>query len=180
MALPQLHCQATECLRHASLARPLRAPPPALPTLPSPRLPHRPAQLYGSLVGMFELNNLGLSVPSPVEDYFLLVDGWREGEERQALKAATDPLLDALDTAYDTPCEGGLRAAGWQDAGGGCQAAVAGHGQGAGAGRGRWGCSPVWGGRAPQLLRGACAARRHGVLCAAVVRQPQLRARSRR
>jgi hypothetical protein len=28
---------------------------------------------YGEVIGMFELNNLGLAVPSPVEDYFLMV-----------------------------------------------------------------------------------------------------------
>ncbi len=64
-------------------------------------------QVYGSVIGMFELNNLSLEVPSPVEDYFLLVDGWEEDVERAELKAATDPLLDVLDTAYDTHCEGG-------------------------------------------------------------------------
>ena len=26
------------------------------------------------MVGMFELNNLSLTVPTPVEDYFLLID----------------------------------------------------------------------------------------------------------
>lgn len=64
-------------------------------------------QVYGTLVGLFERNNLSLEVPSPVEDYFLLVDGWEKQGEREALKAATDPLLDALDTAYDTHCQGG-------------------------------------------------------------------------
>ncbi len=31
------------------------------------------ADVWGSVVGMFELNNLGLAVPSPVEDFFLMV-----------------------------------------------------------------------------------------------------------
>ncbi len=31
-------------------------------------------EVFGSIVGMFELNNLSVSVPSPVEDYFLLID----------------------------------------------------------------------------------------------------------
>lgn len=30
-------------------------------------------QVWGSLIGLFELNNLALATPSPVEDYFLLV-----------------------------------------------------------------------------------------------------------
>eukprot|EP00983_Pelagomonas_calceolata_P043361 1138866-Pelagomonas_calceolata.AAC.3 len=30
-------------------------------------------EVWGGLVGMFELNNLAMAVPSPVEDYFLLV-----------------------------------------------------------------------------------------------------------
>lgn len=30
-------------------------------------------EVWGGLVGMFELNNLAMAIPSPVEDYFLLV-----------------------------------------------------------------------------------------------------------
>jgi hypothetical protein len=107
-------------------------------------------QLYGSVVGMFELNNLALAVPSPVEDYFLLVDGWGEAQERCALKAATDPLLDALDTAYDTPCEGG-----WV---GGCGAVWrASGGMVAGRGGGVSGCGARVLGAAALLLPPVCA-----------------------
>ncbi|EFJ45026.1 SET and zf-MYND domain-containing protein [Volvox carteri f. nagariensis] len=62
-------------------------------------------EVYGSIVGMFELNNMGLSVPSPVEDYFLAVDEMEEGAEKQAVLQITQPLLDALDSEYASPCE---------------------------------------------------------------------------
>ncbi|GFR39660.1 hypothetical protein Agub_g131 [Astrephomene gubernaculifera] len=62
-------------------------------------------QVYGSIVGMFELNNLGLSVSSPVEDFFLAVDEMEEGAEKEAVVRVTQPLLDALDSDYATPCE---------------------------------------------------------------------------
>ena len=35
-------------------------------------------EVFGSIVGMFELNNLSLSIPTPIEDYFLLIDGLPE------------------------------------------------------------------------------------------------------
>lgn len=46
--------------------------------------------VWGGLIGMFELNNLAMAVPSPVEDYFLLVRTWRQlkwvgGAVRQGL-----------------------------------------------------------------------------------------------
>ncbi|GLI60574.1 hypothetical protein VaNZ11_002733 [Volvox africanus] len=62
-------------------------------------------QVYGSIVGMFELNNMGLIVPSPVEDYFLEVDEMEEGTEKREVTQVTQPLLDALDAEYATPCE---------------------------------------------------------------------------
>lgn len=61
-------------------------------------------QVYGSIVGMFELNNLGVSVPTPVEDYFLAVDEL-QGQQREQVMQVTQPLLDALDAEYATPCE---------------------------------------------------------------------------
>lgn len=36
-------------------------------------------------MGMFELNNMGLLLSSPVEDYFLAVDNLEEGSEKQAV-----------------------------------------------------------------------------------------------
>ncbi len=43
-------------------------------------------QVYGSVVGLFELNNLGLSVcSSPVEDFFLAVDEEEEGPDKAAV-----------------------------------------------------------------------------------------------
>lgn len=47
----------------------------------------------------------GIVVASPVEDYFLLIDGLEE-PDRTASQAVTGPLLDALDRAYDIPAEG--------------------------------------------------------------------------
>lgn len=47
----------------------------------------------------------GIVVASPVEDYFLLIDGLEE-PDRAACQALTGPLLDALDKAYDIPAEG--------------------------------------------------------------------------
>ncbi|KXZ55285.1 hypothetical protein GPECTOR_3g421 [Gonium pectorale] len=62
-------------------------------------------EVYGSIVGMFELNNLGLGVSTPVEDYFLALDEMGEGPEREAAMAVTQPLLDALDAEYATGAE---------------------------------------------------------------------------
>ena len=47
----------------------------------------------------------GILVASPVEDYFLLIDGLAE-PDRAACQAVTRLLLDALDKAYDIPAEG--------------------------------------------------------------------------
>ena len=57
---------------------------------------------------MFELNNLEIAVASPVEDYFLAVDALDDARDTNAAatKRVTNPLLDALDAAYDAPCEG--------------------------------------------------------------------------
>lgn len=43
-------------------------------------------QVYGSIMGLFELNNLALAVPSPVEDYFLTVDALPDGTDKQAVQ----------------------------------------------------------------------------------------------
>ncbi|KAK9840433.1 hypothetical protein WJX74_009879 [Apatococcus lobatus] len=61
--------------------------------------------VYGSIIGMFELNNLDVVVASPVEDFFLMIDGLPAASKVEAEKL-TGPLLDALDKSYDTPCEG--------------------------------------------------------------------------
>lgn len=58
--------------------------------------------VFSSVVAMFELNNLSISPPSPVEDYFLAV----EDSNDEAAKAETKPFLDALDKAYDERVEG--------------------------------------------------------------------------
>lgn len=66
-------------------------------------------QLYGSLVGMFELNNLALTVPAPVARYkALLADPGAHGVlavEAAAALAEVTPLLDALGPDADGPAE---------------------------------------------------------------------------
>jgi hypothetical protein len=66
-------------------------------------------QLYGSLVGMFELNNLALTVPAPVGRYkAMLMDptahGVRPAEAAAALQEV-QPLLDALGDEADGPAQ---------------------------------------------------------------------------
>ncbi|KAG2493085.1 hypothetical protein HYH03_008748 [Edaphochlamys debaryana] len=62
-------------------------------------------EVYGSIVGLFELNNLGVAVASPVEDYFLAVDEMEEGPDKEAVAKLTQPLLDALDAEYAASAE---------------------------------------------------------------------------
>ncbi|KAG2569014.1 histone-lysine N-methyltransferase ATXR2-like isoform X2 [Panicum virgatum] len=61
--------------------------------------------VYGHIIGMFELNNLDLVVASPVEDYFIHIDDLPESEKEEAEKV-TGPFLDALGEDYSVPCEG--------------------------------------------------------------------------
>ena len=49
-------------------------------------------EVFASIIGMFELNNLEISVASPVEDYFLAVDDLSEAA-RAAVEPITGPLL---------------------------------------------------------------------------------------
>uniref|UniRef100_A0A453D1P8 SET domain-containing protein n=1 Tax=Aegilops tauschii subsp. strangulata TaxID=200361 RepID=A0A453D1P8_AEGTS len=62
-------------------------------------------EVYGHIIGMFELNNLDLVVASPVEDYFIHIDDLPDDKKEEAEKA-TAPLLDALDDDYAVPCDG--------------------------------------------------------------------------
>ncbi|KAF7003890.1 hypothetical protein CFC21_019164 [Triticum aestivum] len=62
-------------------------------------------EVYGHIIGMFELNNLDLVVASPVEDYFIHIDDLPDDKKEEAEKA-TAPLLDALDDDYALPCDG--------------------------------------------------------------------------
>ncbi|KAI3830763.1 hypothetical protein MKW92_018209 [Papaver armeniacum] len=62
-------------------------------------------EIYGQIIGMFELNNLDLVVASPVEDYFLYVDDLPDKEKAEA-ERITRPLLDALGDDYSACCEG--------------------------------------------------------------------------
>ena len=62
--------------------------------------------VWGAIVGMFELNNLELVVESPVENYFLAVDGLADENQKMTILPQTQPFLDALDVKYDIPCLG--------------------------------------------------------------------------
>ncbi|KAJ7948179.1 histone-lysine N-methyltransferase ATXR2 [Quillaja saponaria] len=62
-------------------------------------------EIYGHVIGMFELNNLDLVVASPVENYFLYIDDLPYHEKQEAEKI-TKPLLDALGEDYALCCQG--------------------------------------------------------------------------
>ncbi|KAL0306913.1 UNVERIFIED_CONTAM: Histone-lysine N-methyltransferase ATXR2 [Sesamum radiatum] len=61
--------------------------------------------IYGHIIGMFELNNLDLVVASPVEDYFLYIDDLPLSQKKEAEKL-TKPFLDALGDDYSISCQG--------------------------------------------------------------------------
>ncbi|XP_051126295.1 histone-lysine N-methyltransferase ATXR2 isoform X2 [Andrographis paniculata] len=61
--------------------------------------------IYGHIIGMFELNNLDLVVASPIEDYFLYIDDLPCSQKKEAEKI-TKPFLDALGEDYSIPCQG--------------------------------------------------------------------------
>ncbi|KAK9284278.1 hypothetical protein L1049_023448 [Liquidambar formosana] len=62
-------------------------------------------EIYGNIIGMFELNNLDLIVASPVEDYFLYIDDLPHSEKKEA-EEMTRPILDALGEDYSVCCQG--------------------------------------------------------------------------
>ncbi|KAL7000176.1 Histone-lysine N-methyltransferase atxr2, variant 3 [Sarracenia purpurea var. burkii] len=62
-------------------------------------------EIYGHIIGMFELNNLDLVVASPVEDYFLYIDELPDPEKKEA-ENVTRPVLDALGDEYSVCCQG--------------------------------------------------------------------------
>ncbi|KAA8526483.1 hypothetical protein F0562_008314 [Nyssa sinensis] len=62
-------------------------------------------EIYGHIIGMFELNNLDLVVASPVEDYFLYIDDLPYSEKKEA-EEVTRPVLDALGDDYSVCCQG--------------------------------------------------------------------------
>ncbi|PIN18330.1 putative histone tail methylase containing SET domain [Handroanthus impetiginosus] len=61
--------------------------------------------IYGHIIGMFELNNLDLVVASPVEDYFLYIDDLPVSQKKKAEKI-TKIFLDALGEDYSISCQG--------------------------------------------------------------------------
>ncbi|KAL4585170.1 hypothetical protein LXL04_009785 [Taraxacum kok-saghyz] len=68
-------------------------------------LPLFSLEIYGHIIGMFELNNLDLVVASPVEDYFLHIDDLPEPQKKE-VDAITQPFLDALGEDYSVCCQG--------------------------------------------------------------------------
>ncbi|PIA58505.1 hypothetical protein AQUCO_00500445v1 [Aquilegia coerulea] len=62
-------------------------------------------EIYGHIIGMFELNNLDLVVASPVEDYFLYIDDL-QNEKKERAERITRPFLDALGDEYSICCQG--------------------------------------------------------------------------
>ncbi|KAJ8749291.1 hypothetical protein K2173_018772 [Erythroxylum novogranatense] len=62
-------------------------------------------EIYGNIIGMFELNNLDLVVESPVEDYFLYIDDLPHPNKKKA-EEITQPLLDTLGDDYSVCCQG--------------------------------------------------------------------------
>ncbi|KAM0862162.1 hypothetical protein ACQ4PT_045435 [Festuca glaucescens] len=62
-------------------------------------------EVYGHIIGMFELNNLDLVVASPVEDYFIHIYDLPDDKKEEAEKV-TMPFLDALGDDYAVPCDG--------------------------------------------------------------------------
>lgn len=62
-------------------------------------------EIYGHIIGMFELNNLDLVVASPVEDYFLYIEDLPETKKKEA-DEITRPVLDALGEDYSIFCQG--------------------------------------------------------------------------
>ncbi|XP_059661050.1 histone-lysine N-methyltransferase ATXR2 [Cornus florida] len=62
-------------------------------------------EIFGHIIGMFELNNLDLVVASPVEDYFLFIDDLPYSEKKAA-DEITRPFLDAIGDDYSVYCQG--------------------------------------------------------------------------
>ncbi|XP_020102311.1 histone-lysine N-methyltransferase ATXR2 [Ananas comosus] len=62
-------------------------------------------EVYGNIIGMFELNNLDLVVASPVEDYFIYIDDLSQREKEEA-ERVTQPFLEALGDEYSVSCQG--------------------------------------------------------------------------
>ncbi|KAJ0974832.1 hypothetical protein J5N97_016797 [Dioscorea zingiberensis] len=62
-------------------------------------------EVYGHIIGMFELNNLDLVVASPVEDYFIYIDELPSPEKEEAERLYSS-FLDALGDEYSICCQG--------------------------------------------------------------------------
>ncbi|XP_024526796.1 histone-lysine N-methyltransferase ATXR2 [Selaginella moellendorffii] len=62
-------------------------------------------EIYGSIIGMFELNNLDVVVASPVENYFLYIQDLEPALKEQT-EQITRPLFEALGEKYASFCQG--------------------------------------------------------------------------
>ncbi|XP_042448796.1 histone-lysine N-methyltransferase ATXR2-like [Zingiber officinale] len=62
-------------------------------------------EIYGHIIGMFELNNLDLVVASPIEDYFIYIDELPSPDKEEAEKL-TRPFLESLGDEYSVCCQG--------------------------------------------------------------------------
>ncbi|XP_011625872.1 histone-lysine N-methyltransferase ATXR2 isoform X3 [Amborella trichopoda] len=62
-------------------------------------------EIYGNIIGMFELNNLDVVVASPVEDYFIYIDDLLFPKKEEAMEV-TQPILKALGDDYSICCQG--------------------------------------------------------------------------
>ena len=65
----------------------------ALPDLVSRYPPLFSLDVFGSVIGIFELNNLSLSVPTPVEDYFLLIDALPEVNDKTCVMSSWPVMM---------------------------------------------------------------------------------------
>ena len=63
------------------------------------------AQVYGSLIGMFEQNNLAIDVPSPLGAYLNFVDGVDDGNEHEIHRLIA-PLRDTIVAAAQDSGQG--------------------------------------------------------------------------
>ncbi|CAM8995718.1 unnamed protein product [Rhodiola kirilowii] len=62
-------------------------------------------EIYGHIIGMFELNNLNLIVESPVEDYIRFITDLPD-QKRKEIEESIRPVLDALGEDYTNLCQG--------------------------------------------------------------------------
>lgn len=62
-------------------------------------------EVYGQIIGMFELNNLDLIVESPVDDYIRFITELTD-QKKKEIEENIQPVLDALGDDYTNLCQG--------------------------------------------------------------------------